>query len=69
MYWNIPRGLLAVGSTLLIYAVTLFAWAWLWLDEADHRPRTSLRAGGLGVIGVILLGVLLALWDGGRPSQ
>ena len=59
-------GLVIVSLVFLLavagLGVGVIAWAWLGLAAADRRPRASLRAGGLGLLGVVLLGVLLAQW-------
>jgi hypothetical protein len=60
-------GVVIVSLVFLLLVAGLgagvIAWAWLGLDAADRRPRTSLWAGGLGLVGVVLLGVLLAQWQ------
>jgi hypothetical protein len=45
------------------FGVGAIAWGWLFLDPSDRRFGTYLRAGGLGLIGVVLLSVMLEQWD------
>jgi hypothetical protein len=59
-------GVVIVSLVFLLLVASLgvgvIAWAWPGLAAADRRPRAYLRAGGLGLLGKVLLGVLLAQW-------